>query len=157
MNIYLVRHGEAAALWDQHNDPGLSEIGKQQAAAAAKKLHSSIHEPVQIISSPMLRTQQTAAPLTQLLQYPVSINNAFREVPNLSQLSERRIWLLQFMIQQWSGQPKIISQWRDALLRELEDLQVPTIIFTHFLVMNAIVGKLIESKDTGATNPTMRR
>ena len=30
--IYLVRHGEAAASWGDHPDPGLSELGQKQAA-----------------------------------------------------------------------------------------------------------------------------
>ena len=31
MKIYLIRHGEAAQSWDQSADPGLSELGKEQA------------------------------------------------------------------------------------------------------------------------------
>lgn len=37
MNIYLVRHGEAAEHWHKADDPGLSELGHQQAAEIAKK------------------------------------------------------------------------------------------------------------------------
>ena len=38
MDIYLVRHGEAAASWAQATDPGLSEFGHEQARAAARLL-----------------------------------------------------------------------------------------------------------------------
>ena len=31
MKIFLIRHGEAAQSWDQSADPGLSELGKEQA------------------------------------------------------------------------------------------------------------------------------
>ena len=30
VTIYLIRHGEARAAWDQDPDPSLSEKGKQQ-------------------------------------------------------------------------------------------------------------------------------
>ena len=34
-HIILVRHGEASAGWSMHPDPGLSELGSEQAAEAA--------------------------------------------------------------------------------------------------------------------------
>ena len=36
--IYLVRHGEAAAGWGDHPDPGLSALGQKQAKAVAVEL-----------------------------------------------------------------------------------------------------------------------
>ncbi|MGB2220660.1 MAG: phosphoglycerate mutase family protein, partial [Henriciella sp.] len=51
--IMLVRHGEAAASWGAHKDPGLSETGHQQAAVVAEELSFFNHE--QIITSPMRR------------------------------------------------------------------------------------------------------
>ena len=40
INIYLVRHGEANASWDEDRDPGLSAKGKKQATAVAEELFS---------------------------------------------------------------------------------------------------------------------
>jgi len=43
ISIYLVRHGEAAASWGESSDPGLSELGWQQAEDAAPG-HPSDHD-----------------------------------------------------------------------------------------------------------------
>ena len=37
LKLYLVRHGEAAAAWGDHDDPGLSPLGQAQATDAAAK------------------------------------------------------------------------------------------------------------------------
>ncbi|MFP6853687.1 MAG: hypothetical protein VB939_10800 [Pseudomonadales bacterium] len=37
-NIYMVRHGEAAAGFDRHVDPGLSKLGKDQPTRRQKNL-----------------------------------------------------------------------------------------------------------------------
>ena len=36
--IYLVRHGQAETGWTTQQDPGLSDLGRQQARAAAQAL-----------------------------------------------------------------------------------------------------------------------
>ena len=38
IDLFLVRHGEAAAGYAQHRDPGLSTLGAEQAAVAAQRL-----------------------------------------------------------------------------------------------------------------------
>lgn len=37
-SIYLIRHGQAAAGFDGHRDPGLSDLGRKQAIAVADDL-----------------------------------------------------------------------------------------------------------------------
>ena len=56
----MVRHGRAAAGFSEDADPGLDEIGHQQAIEAAQKLNSVL--PVAIISSPLKRALETAKP-----------------------------------------------------------------------------------------------
>ena len=38
IDLFLVRHGEAAAGYAEHRDPGLSPLGAEQAALAAQRL-----------------------------------------------------------------------------------------------------------------------
>ena len=57
--IYLVRHGEAAASWGNHPDPGLSELGHKQAEAAAATLIGLGARSA--VCSPMQRCRETAA------------------------------------------------------------------------------------------------
>ena len=59
--IHLVRHGKAAASWAEDFDPGLDGLGKAQAKDVAQALaHLG---PLDVIASPLLRTQETAKPL----------------------------------------------------------------------------------------------
>ena len=54
-DIWLVRHGEAAAAFDQEIDPGLSPLGHEQAEAASQQLSTIVPEDAQLLSSPKQR------------------------------------------------------------------------------------------------------
>ncbi|MEM9360907.1 MAG: phosphoglycerate mutase family protein, partial [Pseudomonadota bacterium] len=72
-DIYLVRHGEAAATWAQSPDPGLSQLGHQQAHDVAQALAPKLDSiEVSLITSPMLRARETAQPLANQLQQDVA-------------------------------------------------------------------------------------
>ena len=142
MKIYLVRHGQAEHSWQQADNPGLSERGHQQAAATAQQLALIIEPGVQLISSPMVRAQETAQPLAQTLGRPVSIIEAFREIPTPVALDERPSWLKSISRQSWSEQEEMVRAWHQALLQELRQIRQPAVVFTHFMVLNAIVGAL---------------
>jgi len=142
MNIYLVRHGEAAEHWHKADDPGLSELGHQQAAETAKLLMQKIEPGVRLISSPMVRARETAQPLAQALGIEPTIIEHFREIPTPVDRSERQSWLRAIALQDWQAQHNMVLEWRNALLSELQKVQEHTVVFTHFMVLNAIVGSL---------------
>ncbi len=143
MDIYLVRHGEAAASWAQAPDPGLSSLGQEQANAAAHLLAPRLAGAgIQLLSSPLSRTLETAAPLARELGLPVHVNEAFREIQAPVPLSERQAWLRQFMGQRWEEQPASLHAWREQATRQLLALGGPAVVFTHFLVINAVVGQI---------------
>lgn len=148
MDIFLVRHGEAAAHWGQDPDPGLSALGEQQAVVTAQALLPRLPADVSLVSSPLLRAQETAFPLAKSLGATVSINDAFCEIPAPVPLAQRKTWLRGFMKQSWEEQPRELLAWRDHALEQLLELSTPTVIFTHFLVLNAIVGRVLESSET---------
>jgi broad specificity phosphatase PhoE len=148
MDIYLVRHGEAAASWGQSSDPGLSELGKRQADVSAQSLHGRVPNNVQLISSPLLRARETADPLAAILGQPVLLDDVFREIPAPVPLPQRQVWLRQFMQEQWAEQPEGLKAWRAAASQRLLDLSQPAVVFTHFLVINAIVGLVLERAET---------
>ena len=59
--LFLIRHGEPETAWgDAGDDPGLSPAGQAQAAAAAAAL--AAEGTLAVLSSPMRRCQETAAP-----------------------------------------------------------------------------------------------
>jgi probable phosphoglycerate mutase len=148
MDIFLVRHGEAAARWGQSSDPGLSELGAEQAERVAKVLLEQICANTLLLSSPLARARETAAPLAQDLGRPVEIDNVFCEIPAPVPLAQRQAWLRQFMQQHWQQQPAGLLEWRAAALQRLVDLRQPTVVFTHFLVINAIVGQVQGRSET---------
>jgi probable phosphoglycerate mutase len=140
MDIILVRHGEAAASWSVSADPELSESGWREAAQAADLIKPMLSPSSILISSPLARARQTAEPLSQLTQIPVQVDVSFREIPAPVPLAERQAWLRQFMQQQWPQQAQELLEWRTALLDRLITLEQPAVVFTHFLVINAVVG-----------------
>ncbi|MDP9464079.1 MAG: histidine phosphatase family protein, partial [Actinomycetota bacterium] len=64
--LYLVRHGRAAAGWNTDPDPRLDALGLDQATSVARRLAPL--GPLPILSSPLLRCRQTAAPLAEIWQ-----------------------------------------------------------------------------------------
>ena len=54
-DIWLVRHGEAAAAFDQDTDPPLSDLGRDQAKESAECLSRSVPDDARLLTSPKLR------------------------------------------------------------------------------------------------------
>jgi broad specificity phosphatase PhoE len=139
IDIWLVRHGEASAGWDVSPDPGLSALGQTQAQQAADRLLALLPGAVNIISSPLLRTQETAAPFAERLGQLVTLDAAFRELPSPVPLAERHAWLKTFMHQSWAEQQPEQWAWRERIIAALGALNTPSVIFTHFMVINAVL------------------
>lgn len=85
--IYFVRHGETEnnvrQVHGHHTDP-LSERGKQQAERVADRLKDAEIEVV--LSSPYLRTMQTAEAINTVLEKPLFQEQIFEEVKGVSEL-----------------------------------------------------------------------
>lgn len=141
-NIYLVRHGEAAAHWDQADDPGLSELGRQQADDTARLLLERIEPRIRLVSSPLQRARETARPLAEALNAQVAIAKPFREIPTPVERGDRQTWLNAIARQRWDEQDTVVRDWRRSLLARLKQISEPTVVFTHFMVLNAIVSEL---------------
>lgn len=143
--ITLIRHGEAAAGWGDHPDPGLSELGQAQAETVAKHLCDT---PVHLIlSSPMQRCRQTAAPLGRTLGLIPVITTEVSEIPTPANLETDRVtWLKALMAGTWTQAPPLIQEWRQALVDKISTLPDNTVVFSHFVAINAVVSAL-EGRD----------
>jgi probable phosphoglycerate mutase len=148
MNLFLVRHGEAAASWGESPDPGLSDLGRQEASDAAERLTPYISDDTLLLSSPLQRAFETAAPLATSLQRDVIVESAYRELPSPVPLAQRQVWLRLFMQQKWTEQGEELLAWRAAAFEHLLALTQPAVIFTHFLVINAVVGQVLNRPET---------
>ncbi len=138
--LYLVRHGKAAAGWDADPDPGLDNTGRMQAEAVAERLAPL--GPLQMVTSPMIRCQETAIPLASRWGRDPTVEPAVSEVPApMPDLHERTTWLRQFMGGQWSAADADRQSWRANVVRALLDLPQDTVVFTHFVAINAAVAE----------------
>jgi broad specificity phosphatase PhoE len=136
--LYLVRHGEAAAGFGEHDDPGLSEKGKAQAEASAQTLHRlGLRDS---ISSPLLRCQETAAPFIKLSGRPFRIEETVAEIPTpAAHAANRQVWLRGVMAGNWADQPDF-DPWRERMLRTLAAQKSDLVVFSHFVAINVAVG-----------------
>lgn len=146
--IFLIRHGEAAASWGEAEDPGLSENGREQAACAADKLSALLRADTTVLSSPLLRAQQTAEPVAKALGASIQIEDTFREIPTPASLADRQVWLREFMRQTWESQQEPLLTWRRNAIDRLMQLEGCTVIYTHFMILNVVVGHLQDRPDT---------
>lgn len=135
--IYLVRHGEAAASWGEHADPGLSEKGQAQAETVAETLIRLGAEA--FLSSPMLRCRETAAPFARKLGQAAMIEPAVSEIVTPSGIADRVTWLRELMAGNW---PDNMSTWRENAYEAVDALPDRTVVFSHFVAINAIVGRI---------------
>ncbi len=137
--IYFVRHGKAAAGFDGHHDPGLDETGQQQAEATARAL--APRGPLTVLSSPLARARETSDALTRMWGVEAAIEERVAEIPSPTpDLKARSEWLRGFMQSRWRDQPEELKQWRNTLAQCLLSLEQDTVIFSHFVAINAAVG-----------------
>lgn len=134
--IYMIRHGRPAASYIADDDPSLDKLGLSQARDAANRLAS--HVPLELISSPLQRAQQTARPLARLLSQDVSIEPRVAEIPNPGlSLQDRGSWLKEVLYGRWSQQAAELQDWRRQVRECLLSIRQDTAIFTHFVAINA--------------------
>jgi broad specificity phosphatase PhoE len=138
--ITLVRHGRAAAGFGEDMDPGLDDLGRSQAEAVAQKLVS--RGPLPIFSSPLKRTQETAAPLAKLWSKAPVILPPVAEIPSPKGmgLEERVVWLRKLMAGSWSEVAEDLRQWRAACVASIVDLKEDAVVFSHYVAINVLMG-----------------
>ena len=133
IDVYLVRHGQAKLAWSQAKNAGLSEIGQQQAEDVANDLAAL--KSLQLISSPLLRAQQTAMPLGRRWGVPIQIDGRYQEVPITPNTAERKAWLADIMSCRWQEVSDNVTTWRNAAWEALLALERSSVIFTHFMLL----------------------
>lgn len=145
-NIYFVRHGEAAASFADHRDPGLSELGRQQSKRAAHQLQES--GPLPIFTSPLLRAQETASFLAEVWKTTAKIDTRFAEVPTPSNLEfkVRPVWLSRVMGGTWLQLSDELQSWRDTMIDATLGFDRDCVVFSHFVAINVIVGAATEEE-----------
>jgi len=138
--LYLVRHGKAAAGWDADTDPGLDDLGRDQAERMAETLAAL--GPLPLISSPLRRTRETAAPLERRWSTIARIEPRIAEIPApVADLAARAAWLSGIMQHRWSTLGPDLQAWRSTLLDTLAGIRADSVLVTHYIAINVAFGQ----------------
>ena len=149
--IFLIRHGEASGTYTEDADPGLSDQGKAQALSLRPFFVNQ--SPLKVYSSPLRRASETAKLVAgntaKIFEEP-----RMSEIPsNTRELKKRGTWLEEVIGRNWDKQPKRLTVWRDQIISFLESQTENTIVFTHFIAINAVVGHLTNSLSVVVCKP----
>jgi broad specificity phosphatase PhoE len=94
-----------------------------------------------IAVSPKLRTRQTAAPIERTWQVPARVEPRIAEIPSpTGEGSVRAAWLKEVMQRRWSELDGFLQAWRSDVLNALRELSTDTIVVSHFIAINVVVG-----------------
>ncbi len=138
--LYLVRHGRAAAGWNTDPDPGLDPVGSHQAAEMTARL--APRGPFSLVTSPLLRCQETAAGLAKEWGVTPRIEPGVAEIPSPAGVSmaDRLEWLRPAMAGTWSALGPRYTAFRDGVAAALAALPDDTVVTSHFIAINAAIG-----------------
>lgn len=141
--LYLVRHGRAAAGWNTDPDPGLDARGRQQAAEMTARLAPL--GPLQLVTSPLLRCQETAGGLAAAWGVVARIEPGVAEIPSPEgvEMADRVEWLRIAMAGTWSAMGPRYMAFRDGVAATLVTLATDTVVTSHFIAINAAIGAAI--------------
>lgn len=141
--LYLVRHGRATGTWIAHPDPGLDDVGREQAARMAEELTG--HGPLPLVTSPLRRTRETAAALEQLWGLSAKVEQDVGEIPSPPGAgSQRADWLRGVLQARWSDLDPSLGPWRKQVLTKLEEFTQDTVVVSHFVAINVAVGHALK-------------
>ena len=154
IKIYLIRHGEAIDGWTSL-DPGLSKLGKKQTEDLKLSLKKKLKNKTDIISSPLLRCQETANISVSDSKKKIVFDDIFRELPSpIKDLNKRVTWLKRVLPLNWEELEEDTESklsnidyylWRKKIINKIISFKNETVIFTHFVVINYVIGKIMNS------------
>lgn len=137
--LYLVRHGKASASWADAADPGLDDTGRAEAESAGAELSKLPR--MALLTSPLARARETAAPLEHIWEAHARIETGVAEVPSPDiPLETRGEWLRGMMTGTWSQADELRRSWRDRVVTTLVRQPRDCAIFSHFVAINVAVG-----------------
>jgi broad specificity phosphatase PhoE len=157
--VYLIRHARPSATWGgDDDDPGLDAVGQGQAEAAAKTLLALPEgvRPTRVVSSPLRRCRETAAPFAAAIGASVEIDPAVGEIPTPAGLAPeaRGPWLRKAFTGRWADIEGDLDYeaWRAGVVAAAA-VHPGTAVFSHFVAINALVTGLAGEPQVIAFRP----
>jgi broad specificity phosphatase PhoE len=150
--VVLVRHARPAAAFDAELDPGLDDTGRRQADSLAGELGARAR--LEVVTSPLRRARETAVPLAERWGTVPTVVPAFGEIPSpMREPSARGVWIRTVLGARWSELEPELVRWRAELLEMLRDVRADTMVFTHFVAINTVVGAATGSDRVTSFSP----
>ena len=139
VRLYVVRHARPAGTFVEARDPGLDATGLVQAEALAARLGPL--GPLPIVTSPLRRTRETAAPLELRWRRAARVEPAVAEIPSCEDdLARRGEWLREVMAARWAGLPPDLRAWRAAVVDALLAMPQTSVVVSHYVAINVALG-----------------
>ena len=145
VRVHMFRHGRAAAGWNVDPDPALDELGRSQALAVAAELVPRGR--MDVVTSPLLRCRQTAFPTATAWGVEAVVDERVGEIPSPEgyTLENRVDWLREAMAGTWAEVADRsgghYAAYRDSVARAVAGLRSDTVVFSHFIAINAVIGR----------------
>ncbi|MGZ4677225.1 MAG: histidine phosphatase family protein [Acidimicrobiia bacterium] len=139
IRLTLVRHARPDGTWGLDPDPGLDRVGRDQAEAMAEAIGG--RAPVPVVVSPLRRTRETAAPLLARWGIEAVVEPAVGELTApLDPRPDHATWLRALMAGRGADHAGVMAPFRSRVLGAIRALRTDTVVVTHFLAINAVVG-----------------
>ncbi len=143
--VYMIRHGRPASGWGDQGadpDPGLDAVGRAQAEAAGSALLALPRPPTLVLTSPLRRCRETAAPFAAALGLEALVEPRVAEIPTPKALAavDRPEWLRTAFAGNWAGIEGDLDYlaWRESVAAAVI-ARPDAAIFSHFVAINAAV------------------
>lgn len=148
--IFVIRHGRTTGAAEP--DPGLDDAGREQAARVAQELQQRLAVPATLVSSPLRRCRETAAPLAAAWGRSLRIDPRATELPSpQNEHLLRAQWLQRVLPGTWDevarageafqpGYAAALAAWRAGLHELLLACREDTVVFSHFVAVNSLIG-----------------
>lgn len=101
--------------------------------------------PMAVLSSPLRRCRETAAPVATTWGADIDIDDRVAEIPSPEgvAMADRVEWLREAMAGTWSELGDRYVSYRDAVVGAIAALRSDTVVFSHFVAINAVIGSAL--------------
>ena len=153
--IIVARHAQPEMANDlPQANWSLSRYGRNQADHLASRLQE--FAPLNVLAGPSTRSRETAEFAAKQLGKSVKIDPRFGDVP-APKGTDFESWLWQiFSFEKpvrWSQVDANLNKWRNDNLEALRDLKEPSVVFTQFTNINAILSAALRLDVTAVCHP----
>ena len=98
--------------------------------------------PLRIVSSPYARTLETSAPLAETWNVTPWVDERIGEIPcPVEDLAGRLQWLHKVVTLKWLDLDQDLKAWRRGIIRALCEFEENTVLFSHAIAINVVVGE----------------